>query len=287
MDLMRLRRNVRRGAGRFKRFLFPTPEVAAWNKARREAEGVPRFTGGRIRLMSYELDYVDLLTLCPQWHDLFVRETLEVALPQRPRILDCGANIGLSTLYFKSRHPGARITAYEADPAIARVLRANLDRNGAGDVEVVRAAVWNASGTVEFCAEGADSGAVASLATGLEGKPVRVPSIRLRELLEREEVDLLKLDVEGAEDVVLEDCREQLRNVRAILLDLHELDPANRRTTRVLGTLDSAGFVWNMDELTALPWRKPTASMNGPFPGTHLCWAALVRAWKRDLTEEP
>src|SRR5438045_4004967 len=36
-----------------------------------------------------------------------------------PRILDCGANVGLASLYWKRTHPGARITAFEADPKIA------------------------------------------------------------------------------------------------------------------------------------------------------------------------
>ena len=117
----------RRLAGGAKRRLFPRPEVAAWNKARRVAETVPRFTRGRIQLLDYDLEYVDALTLCPQWHDLFVRETFQVKLEtETPRILDCGANVGLASLYFKRRYPKARITAFEADPAIAEALRGNL-----------------------------------------------------------------------------------------------------------------------------------------------------------------
>ena len=86
-----------------------------------------------------------------------------------PRILDCGANVGLASLYFKKRYPEARVTAFEADPAIADVLRGNLLRNGCPDVEVVEAAVWTEEGTVEFCREGADSGTIQDFASGTLG----------------------------------------------------------------------------------------------------------------------
>ncbi len=282
--LAKLRRLLRRGrrlAGGAKRALFPRPEVAAWSKARRVADEVPRFVCGRIRLLEYDLEYTDLLTLCPQWHDLFVREAFRVALgAEAPRILDCGANVGLASLYFKRLYPSARITAFEADPTIAAVLRGNLSRNGCQDVEVVSAAVWIEDGSIEFCSEGADSGTIGVFAAGISGTPKQVPSVRLKPLLEREAIDLLKLDIEGSEELVLKDCSEALQNVRAILLDLHEFNPEKRNTVQVLETLDRAGFIWSLDDLSSLPWRPPTAKPNSPFPGRHLCWAVLMRAWR-------
>lgn len=261
--------------------MFPRPEIAAWNKAKRAAEAMPRFTQGRIRLLDYDLEYVDLLTVCPQWHDLFVREAFQVELgTEKPRILDCGANVGLASLYFKRRFPGARVTAFEADPAIAEVLRGNLRRNGCADVEVVEAAVWTGEGTVEFCREGADSGTIQDFASGLSGVRARVPSVRLKRFLEAEPVDLLKLDIEGAEVAVLLDCREALGRIRALVLDLHEFDMNRRNTAKVLGILTEAGFVWSLADLSPLPWRPPVASSESPFPGTHLCWSVLVRAWR-------
>src|SRR5207248_3567332 len=134
----RLLSRIRRAAGATRRRLAPSPEVAAWRRACRLAERTPRYTHGEIELGPYTLQYSDLLTLCPQWDDIFVRRSLAFTTPaQAPRILDCGANLGLASLFFKRAYPAARITAFEADPAIARMLAANLRRNGAADVEVV------------------------------------------------------------------------------------------------------------------------------------------------------
>jgi FkbM family methyltransferase len=229
----------------------------------------------------YDLEYVDLLTTCPQWHDLFVREAFKTSLSEAaPRILDCGANVGLATLYFKSRYPRSRVTAYEADPRIAAALRGNLSRNGCDDVEVVSAAVWIHEGSVTFRCEGTDSGTIDELAGGLSGEPKSVPSVRLKSILERETVDLLKLDIEGGEEAVLEDCGESLTNVRALLMEVHEFDAQRRRTGRVLDLLERAGFVWSLDDLVPLPWRPPVAPAESAFPDTHMCWSVLVRAWR-------
>src|SRR5205085_2620863 len=140
------------------------------------------------------------LTLCPQWDDLFVKQALRFEFSGSvPRIIDCGANIGLSSLYFKRLYPAARITAYEADPEIHGILSENLRRNGAADVESVNAAVWTQNGMINFLCEGADSGTLSELAGALNGTDRSVPSIRLRDVLAGETVDLLKIDIEGAE----------------------------------------------------------------------------------------
>jgi FkbM family methyltransferase len=268
-------------ASRVKHWLFPKPAVKAWRRACRLSSQVPRYTPGRIELMGYDLAYTDLMTLCPQWHDIFVRESLRFrASSETPRILDCGANVGLASLYFKRLYPRARVTAYEADPVIGNVLAENLSRNGADDVEVVHAAVWKENGKLAFRCEGADSGAIESLAGELRGETHDVPAIRLRDVLEKEPVDLLKLDIEGAETEVLADCAGALGNVRGLILDLHEFDPARRATARILDLLADAGFAYSLDQLDPLPWRPPLAGAATPFPGRHLCWATLLRAWR-------
>jgi FkbM family methyltransferase len=277
----RLLQSLRRVAGNAKRQLFPSPEVAAWRQACRVASRTPRFTPGRIRLMQYDLQYTDLLTLCPQWDDLFVKQTLRFACSHpTPRILDIGANVGLATLYFKRLYPQARVTAYEADPTLHALLVENLRRNGAADVEAVHAAVWTDNGTVSFRCEGADSGTIDQFAGELGGTARSVRSVRLRQLLEAEPIDLLKLDIEGAELDVLTDCRPALGAVHTLLLDIHEFDPKQRRLPAVLDILSATGFTYTLDALTPLPWRPPVAPPASPFAGQALCWALLARAWR-------
>jgi FkbM family methyltransferase len=277
-------RLARRGAGAMYRQLFPTPEVAAWRRAQDRARAVPRFTPGSIRLLDYELQYSDLLSLCPQWHDIFIDGALEYrADSAAPRILDCGGNVGLASLFFKRRFPSARITAYEADPAIYKMLRANLDANGAGDVESVHAALWTENGRVRFLAEGSDSGTIDVRSNGIDERTVDVPSLRLRDLIANDpngRINLLKLDIEGAEDAVLADCEPVLDQIDAIVMDLHEFDPLVRQAPRVLELLARNGFTYAVDEFVPQPWRPPVAPGTAPFPGKALLWSMTVRAWR-------
>ena len=274
-------RLLRRAAGAAYRQLFPTPEMAAWRHADQLARTTPRRTAGTIRMLDYELQYADLLSFCPQWHDIFVEGALEFcATSDAPRILDCGANVGLASLFFKRRFPAARITAYEADPALFAIARKNLSANGAADVELVNAAVWTSAGRLTFRAEGTDSGMIDGLAGAVDGPAVDVASLRLRNILATERPDLLKLDIEGAEDAVLEDCEPVLDQVRAIVMDLHEFDPSVRQAPRVFERLTRAGFVYAVDEFVPQPWRPPVAASGTPFPGKALVWSMTVRAWR-------
>jgi len=275
-------RRARRKAGAIGRRLFESPEQTAWRRAWHRAETTPRFTPGRITMMEYDLQYSDLLSFCPQWQDIFVRRTLDfTTVAPRPRILDCGANVGVASLFFRRRYPDAHITAFEADPALFALLDANLDANGAASVERRNVALWTANGSLTFRSEGSDSGMIESLPGAVDGRRVVVPSLRLRDVIAAESaIDLLKLDIEGAEDAVLADCEGVLDRVRAMVMDLHEFDPSDRQTPRVLERLARAGFTYAIDEFVPLTWREPTADAGSPFPGKALAWAMTVRAWR-------
>jgi FkbM family methyltransferase len=275
------RRTALRTLGAIRRRIFEPPEEAAWRFACEQAAVTPRFTAGTLRLMDLDIAYADLLTLCPQWHDIFVKRTLAFTNAMAsPRILDCGANVGLASLFFRRAYPQARITAFEADPALHAILSANLRANGASDIESRHAALWTSTGTLTFHCEGSDSGMIGSLPGAVDAPSMQVPSLRLRDVLDEGPIDLLKLDIEGAEDPVLADCEPVLHRVKALVMDLHEFDPALRQTPRVLALLARAGFSYAIDEFVALTGREPLAGAETPFPGKAMQWAMTVRAWR-------
>jgi FkbM family methyltransferase len=282
MAITQALRRMRRNAGVAKRWLTPSMEEAAWRRACRLAERTPRLTPGEIELGPYSLRYSDLLTLCPQWHDIFVLGSLAFETTvASPRILDCGANVGLASLFYKRRYPAARITAFEADPAIAALLAHNVRANGAADIEVVAAAVWTEAGEISFQADGADGGAVASSSDGRSIAAVRVPAIRLADRLAGERIDLLKLDIEGAEVAVLADCASVLQNVNAILLEVHEFDPDRRTCPELLQFLGGCGFTYAVTHVTPLPHHAAGGVIRGPFPHRSGVWVEAVCAWRR------
>jgi FkbM family methyltransferase len=275
-------KRARRTAGAIRRRLRRPPELAALRHAQSLADTTPRFTPGHIRMMNYELRYSDLLTFCPQWDDIFVKRSLEFrATTETPRILDCGANVGLATLYFKRACPRARITAFEADPSIAKMLRGNLDANAAADVDVVAAAVWTASGSVRFAADGADAGAISGGGSRPDRVLIDVPAVRLKDYLTADTVHLLKLDIEGAEAAVLADCTDALQRVEAALIEVHEFDRRRRATPEVLRLLADAGFAYAVTHVT--PIADDPSWNTGPFPARSMKWVAAVAAWRNGV----
>jgi FkbM family methyltransferase len=232
-------------------------------------------------LADLDVAYVDALSVCPQWQDIFINRSLEfVTTSDSPRILDCGANIGLASLWLKRQLPKARITAFEADPQICEVLRRNLRVNGCDDVEVIEAAVWDDTAPLTFMAEGTDSGAIGDVAMDPTAPAITVPAVRLRDRLGDEPIDLLKMDIEGAEEAVLADIAPMLGQVRAMQVEVHEFSPLRRRLPQCLQILDDSGFDYALDELVPATWR-PEGRNAGPFARAVPAWVVLVRAWRR------
>jgi FkbM family methyltransferase len=159
--------------------------------------------------------------------------------PEPASILDLGANIGASALFYRRLHPDARIVCVEADPALAEVLRENTKLL---DVEVIEAAVAAEAGELEFRQATQSWGG--SIADGREGTIVKVPAVTLDELVERCRPDLIKIDVEGAEYDVLA-ASEQATTARIVVGEIHsgEHDP---RTTALLDRF--AGYRLDVEE---------------------------------------
>ena len=164
-----------------------------------------------------------------QYRAMFHERMYAAALGPAPVILDVGANYGLATIALKAEHPDAEIVAFEADPAIAAIAATNIARPRAcDDVTLVRAAAWTSEGTMRFAAEGSDAGRL-----GDEGG-LEVPTVRLRDWLDRD-VDLLKMDIEGAEVDVLLDCADRLDRVGSLVCEYHSFAGRPQRLGEMIG----------------------------------------------------
>lgn len=137
-------------------------------------------------------------------------------------VLDCGANIGLTVKRWL-RGGASRVAAIEPEPNNVECLRRNLKQEIArGQVDIVPMGVWHEQGELELKLD-ASNGAAHSLLRdeGTVGRSIRVPLVTIDELaasLKLERVDLIKMDIEGAERYALEGARETLRRWRPRLV---------------------------------------------------------------------
>ena len=78
----------------------------------------------------------------------------------RPRIVDCGANIGMALLFFKAVRPEAEVIAFEPHPVTFARLVETIDSNGLHDVHAENAAVGDQDGTAAFYTHQSDHGSL-------------------------------------------------------------------------------------------------------------------------------
>ncbi|MSU76156.1 FkbM family methyltransferase [Patescibacteria group bacterium] len=185
------------------------------------------------------------------FNEIFIEEHYEYDAPTKsPRIIDAGANIGLAALYFKLRYPKARITCIESSQATFLLLKKNVEQ--LSDVKAVHLALAKKKGTVTFQTSSlVDGGVLAASSSQYDvlGKlghkkdditEEKVPADSLNQFL-TEPIDLLKMDIEGAEGEVLEAAGEKLESINRIFLEHHEL-PHNLSLAKTVALLEKHGF---------------------------------------------
>jgi FkbM family methyltransferase len=176
--------------------------------------------------------------------EIFIDEIYKLNLEEKATIIDCGANIGLSIIYLKKQNPSARIIAFEPDEKNFTLLKKNVQSFGLADVEIKKEAVWIDNTVLNFSNEGSMSSKV-----DLTSQGTKVKAIRLKDLL-HEKVGFLKLDIEGAEYLVLKDIEDELGNVENMFLEYHGKFEQNNELCEILDIVKRSSFKFYIKEAT-------------------------------------
>ncbi len=201
------------------------------------------------------LSISDSLSFLGMYRELFIDEHYNfVSKKENPRILDCGANIGLASIYFKKMYPKAVITAFEPDNAAYELLNKNLSSFGYKDVEVVKKAVWTTDEGITFASHGGTAGRIEAASEN----SVFMPTVRLKDVLSKETIDFLKIDIEGAEIEVIKDCADVLYKAENIFIEYHSMADMPQELPAILDILTRNGFRYHIKEAftSALPFIK-------------------------------
>lgn len=222
------------------RMLFNS-QFREYQLARAALKRVPRFHEVRVWLGGFDLVAPDAASLLSSWEEIFLKKVYEFpSVGPKPRILDLGANIGLSLLYFKRQNPEAAITAFEADPEIFAYLERNMRTNGIDDgVTLINRAVWDRDEVLSFWCEGADGGRIEQKT----GKPTKMlHAVDIGNTLRGRTFDFIKMDIEGAESRVLPRCIDLLRTAKAVFIEYHSRPDAPEALPEILSLLRDCGF---------------------------------------------
>ncbi|NBR84728.1 MAG: FkbM family methyltransferase [Verrucomicrobia bacterium] len=186
------------------------------------------------------------------FNEVFVGNEYYVKLPRRdPFIIDCGANIGCTTLYFKLHYPDARILAFEPNPYCFEMLKKNVEANGLKHVALVQAACASAPGTTTFHVNPTFSPLSSAIGNRDEKQktvPIEVRLVKLSDSI-TENVDLLKLDIEGGEWDVFADlvASGKLARIDRMAIEYHHrFGTTEVKMSRFLKILEDAGYTYSV-----------------------------------------
>lgn len=159
--------------------------------------------------------------------EILIRRQYECLLAQPPRVIvDAGANIGLASLFFARRYPDARVIAIEPESSNYAMLLKNTAPYP--NIVAVRAALWNRDTELDLVdlGSGHTNFQTAEAAGDKKGSvisKVRAMTIdRLMAEFDINTIDLLKLDIEGAEKELFEGPLDWVRRVGVFAVELHE-----------------------------------------------------------------
>ena len=232
-------------------------------------------TSSEPRVLNYRVRYLSRSSFRIALGEIFFKGDYRfTAKTDAPVILDCGANIGLATLFFKHFYPKARITAFEADPDTASALKANIANNHLQDVEAHNLMLANGEGARSFYASTDPQGNLMGSANPerlADHREVIVQAARLSRFISGP-VDLLKLDVEGSEFDVLEDliASGAIAQIQSMVIEYHhKIGAAPSRLASFLGMLEGHGFEYQL-----------SAGGCNPITAQNVCQDIVIGAYR-------
>ena len=199
------RRMPRNWAGR--RAAFALRQIAIWMLRGRPVD--VQSLGARMRLYPYNNVCEKRLLFTPQFFDPDERAYLAERIHEGFTFVDVGSNVGGYALFVAGlAGPTGRVLAVEPQPNVFERLVYNIRQNPFGTVKAVDCAVADKAGEVTLFVDPNNHGESSVKIVGFgEGNAIKVPAVTLQQLLgdqRLDHVDAIKLDVEGAEDLILE-----------------------------------------------------------------------------------
>ncbi|PIP94993.1 MAG: hypothetical protein COW00_18140 [Bdellovibrio sp. CG12_big_fil_rev_8_21_14_0_65_39_13] len=136
-------------------------------------------------------------------------------------VCDIGANTGMASLFFLANFKISKIVLVEANPALAQKLNEHFQDDR---ISVENLAIYGERGSLKFNVSADHRNSGISDNQDHSGDAIEVSSILMEDLLKKhhlENVDLLKIDIEGAEFNILEKTPQAFLSFKFIYIEIH------------------------------------------------------------------
>lgn len=206
-----------------------------------------------LKIVGFDFSFNNINELHDLFEDVFINCVYNFRVSKkRPIIIDAGANIGDTALFFKYLYPQAHIIAFEPLESNYNLLTKNIASNYLKGITAIKEGLGKQQSRAVIY--GAQHVATTNKHLIKEHQNTKHPYkqkeeikiVRLSDYLNNmDEIDLLKLDIEGGELAVLENLAEnnQLLKIKSIALEYHHIpETEDNDLYKIISLLDTSGF---------------------------------------------
>ena len=181
-------------------------------------------------------------------------------------VLDIGSNIGYYALVAAKKAVRGQVFAFEPSPPSFLQLQENIGLNALKNTRAEPLAAGEKTENKSFyIAEGNNSGMSGFTRPGT-GREISIPTVRMDEWFELHSImqlDLVKIDIEGAEWAVIQDCIPVLQKVQHLFLEYHGKTNETFKLVGIFNILKEANFsvyVQNAADTLSKPFQNKTTN---------------------------
>lgn len=165
----------------------------------------------------------------PTYKQVFIDLEYAFSVASPPDVIvDAGANIGLASIYFTNKYPAAKIIAIEPEQSNFELLKKNVAAYP--NIQPVQAALWHKNEEIDLVDPGLGNwGFMTEQKGNLNGNAAptrhRVQAMtvdKIMEVFDLKKINILKIDIEGAEKEVFSDTTAWINRVDSMIVELHE-----------------------------------------------------------------
>ncbi len=189
-------------------------------------------------IQGYEIETIDFRSFVWQYYEIFFKEfyKFKETNSNKKVILDCGANIGMSLLYYELNYSNYEIHAYEADKEVYKILQKNSKAFNKNKYFLYQKAIWNFDGQINFNSDGKDGGKVSNENTNQNA----VECVDFKKVLSSfNKIQFLKMDIEGSENEIYNTFLENMNKIENLFIEYHSYIDEKQNFNKLLNTLTS------------------------------------------------
>ena len=203
------------------------------------------------KILGYKVNYLSAEFFRYLFNEIFINLEYNFSTDKKnPKIIDCGSNIGMSILFFKMLYPEADVIAFEPDIRAFECAQNNIQDNSLKNVNLINAAILDKDGEIPFYFDDKTPGSLCMSTNPdrSQGSVTMVKSHCLSPFIDSE-IDLLKMDIEGAEIVVLPElyASGKLAKIRQLVIEYHHhINEEEDNLSEFLSILEKAKFGYQL-----------------------------------------